>query len=104
MWVTLVAYVVGLPTVVTAKVNAVVAVAVAVAALVKVGTGTLVESALTVRVIVWVVVPPGLVAVIVRESVPAVTAVVPDKDPVPLPLSEKLTPAGRVPALSVAVG
>ena len=40
VWVTVVAYVVGLPTVVTVKLNAVPAVAVAVAALVKVGTAT----------------------------------------------------------------
>ena len=32
------------------------------------------------------------------------TAVVPDSDPVPLPLSEKLTPLGSVPAFSAAVG
>ena len=28
----------------------------------------------------------------------------PDSDPVPLPLSEKLTPAGKVPLLSAGVG
>ena len=37
----------------------------AAAALVKVGTGSLVPAALTVSVIVWVVVPPALVAVTV---------------------------------------
>ena len=50
---------------VTVKVNAFPAVAVAVAALVKVGTGTVVPAALTVRVIVWLVLPPALVAVTV---------------------------------------
>ena len=54
----------GLPTVVTVKVNAVPAVAAAAAALVKVGTGLVPVAALTVSVIVWLVVPPALVAVI----------------------------------------
>ena len=54
---------VGLPTVVTVKVNALPVVAVAAAALVNVGTGTVVPAALTVRVIVWLAVPPLLVAV-----------------------------------------
>ena len=54
---------VGLPTVVTVKLNAVPAAAVALAALVKVGTG-LVPAGLMVSVIVWLVEPPVLVAVI----------------------------------------
>ena len=55
--------VVGLPTVVTVKVNALPVAAVAAAALVNVGTGSLSPAALTVRVIVWLAVPPLLVAV-----------------------------------------
>ena len=56
---------VGLPAVVTVKLNGVPAVAVALAALVKVGTGTVVPAALTVTVIVWLVEPPPLAAVTV---------------------------------------
>ena len=54
--------------------------------------------------IVWLTVPPALAAVMTTLSVPAVTALLPDRVPVPSPLSEKLTPAGSVPLLSVAVG
>ena len=52
--------------VVTVKVKAVPAVAVAVALLVMVGTASVTPAALTVRVIVWLVLPPALVAVTVK--------------------------------------
>ena len=61
-------------------------------------------GARTARLIVCVAVPPALAAVIPTWAVPAVTALVPDRVPVPSPLSEKVTPAGSVPLLSVAVG
>ena len=47
------------------KVNACPIVAVAAAALVKTGTASLVPAAFTVRVIVWLAVPPALAAVTV---------------------------------------
>ncbi len=59
---------VGLPTVLTVKLNAFPEVAVAVAALVKVGTGLVPTAALTVSAIVCAAVPPALVAVIATRS------------------------------------
>jgi len=74
------------------------------AALVK--TGTLapdVPAALTVRVKVWVAEPPALVALNVSVEVPA--AAEPAMVAVPLPLSLKVTPDGRVPdSVNAAVG
>jgi hypothetical protein len=93
-----------LAAVVMAKLSAVPAFAAAVAALVKAGTVPVLPAAFTVTVIVWLAVPALLAAVTVTASVPAVTAVLPDSVPVPLPLAVKVSPAGSVPAVSVAVG
>jgi hypothetical protein len=59
--------VVGLPAVVTVKVNFVPVVSVADAALVKVGTVTLVPAAFTVKVIVWTELPAVFAAVMATE-------------------------------------
>ena len=89
--------VVGLPIVVTVKVKALPVLAVSVAALVKVGTGTVVPAALTVRVKLWLTDVAPLLAVNVTVVVPA-TVVEPDNVPVPLPLAPgaKVTPVGRL--------
>jgi hypothetical protein len=57
--------VVGLPVVVTVKLNGFPVVAVAVAELVNAGTGTFVLSAFTVKVITWLTLAPALAAVTV---------------------------------------
>ena len=50
----------------------------------------------TMSVKLWVVVPVPLVAVMVSGDVPPAVAGVPDRVAVPLPLSTKVTPVGRV--------
>ena len=60
-------------------------------------------AALTVRVKVWVAEPPALVALNVSVEIPA--AAEPAMVAVPLPLSLKVTPDGRVPdSVNAAVG